>query len=91
MKIADEAKPEGPVQSNEGSYTQEELDEMLDNFIAAKQIEADPKKLAMLKDYAISRQKVINDLFDVNKLAPPKSLKDLKKAYNDKVMADDGE
>lgn len=92
MKIADEAKPEGSQSStNEGSYSQEELDDMLEDFVRAKQIESDPKKLAMLKSYALSRSQAIADLFDVNKLPAPKSLKDLKKAYDAKVASDSEE
>lgn len=88
MKVADEAKTNdntGPM-SNEGTYSTEELDDMLEDFVKAKQIEADPKKLAMLKNYAISRNKAISDLFDINRMAPPpKSLKDLKATYDKKV------
>lgn len=88
MKVADDAKME-ETGTEDGTYSPEDMDCMLDHFIKAKQIEADPQKLAMLKNYAMSKQKVITDLFDVNKLAPPKSLKDLKKIYNQKVQEDD--
>lgn len=89
MKINDEGKPEGSESVAAGEYTQEQLDEMLENFISAKQIEADPKKLAMLKDYATSKSKAIADLFSENNRPPVKSLKDLKKAYNEKVMSEE--
>ena len=91
MKISDEAKPEGMDATNEGNYSQEQLEEMLEGFVKAKQIEADPVKLAMLKDYALSKNKAVSDLFDNNKIAPPKSLKDLKKAYDSKVMEEEDE
>lgn len=86
MKINDEGKPEGTDEASPGEYTQDQLDEMLEHFIASKQIEADPKKLALLRDYAMSKNKAISDLFDVNNRPPVKSLKDLKKKYNEKVM-----
>jgi hypothetical protein len=89
VKIGDEAKPEDMQETNEGNYSQEQLEEMLEGYVRAKQIEADPQKLAMLKDYAMSKSKAVADLFDVNKTPPPKSLKDLKKAYDVKVMEDD--
>lgn len=89
MKINDEAKPDGSENVGPGEYTQEQLEEMLEHFIASKQIEADPKKLALLKDYAMSKAKAVSDLFSENNRPPVKSLKDLKKAYNDKVMSEE--
>lgn len=84
--MKDEGKiGEGSV-SNEGEYTQEDLEEMLENFVKAKQIEADPAKLAMLKEFAQSKSKAITELFDVNKVEPVKSLKDIKKIYNEKLQ-----
>lgn len=84
MKLDDEAKPEDS-QSQPGEYSTDELDQMLEHFVQAKTIEADPKKLAMLKDYAMSKSKQTAELFDVNNLPAPKSLKDLKKTYDRKV------
>jgi hypothetical protein len=86
MKMVDEAKASDESSpSNAGEYTQEDLEEMLEMFVKVKQIESDPKKLKMLRDFATSREQTITDLFDVNNVPPVKSLKDLKKIYNDKV------
>ena len=85
------AKPEGEdmPQSNEGTYDQEHMEEMLESYLEAKKIEADPKLFAMVKDYAMSKNKMVEELFkQENKTQPAKSLKDLKKKYNDKVMAE---
>lgn len=91
MKMDMSAKPEGEdmPQTNEGVYDQEQMEEMLESYVEAKKIEADPKLFAMVKDYAMSKNKMIEDLFkQENKAPPPKSLKDLKKKYNDKMMAE---
>lgn len=89
MKLNDEAKPEEGPETSPGEYTDDQLEDMLEAFVTAKEIEADPQKLAMLKDYAKSREKKIASLFDVNNLPPPKSLKDLKKTYDKKVREED--
>jgi len=89
MKMDMSAKPEGEdMQStDEGVYDQEQMEEMLESYIEAKKIEADPKLFAMVKDYAMSRNKMVEDLFkQENKTTAPKSLKDLKNKYNEKVM-----
>ena len=86
--MADEAGKPDVEMSNAGEYTSEQLDEMLEHFIEAKRVEADPKKLAMLRKYAQGKQKEVLDLFDVNNVPPPKSLKDLKKTYAEKVAAE---
>ena len=95
MKMDMSAKPEGEdmPQSNDGVYDQEHMEEMLESYLEAKKIEADPKLFAMVKDYAMSKNKMIADLFkQENKATAPKSLKDLKSKYNDKMMAEmDGE
>jgi hypothetical protein len=95
MKMDMSAKPEGEdmPQSNEGTYDQEHMEEMLESYLEAKKIEADPKLFAMVKDYAMSKNKMVEELFkQENKAQPAKSLKDLKKKYNDKMMAEmDGE
>ncbi len=89
------AKPEGEEmpKSNDGVYDQEHMEEMLESYLEAKKIEADPKLFAMVKDYAMSKNKMVEELFkQENKAQAPKSLKDLKKKYNEKVMAEmDGE
>jgi hypothetical protein len=41
----------------------------------------------MVKDYAMSKNKMVEELFkQENKATAPKSLKDLKSKYNEKVM-----
>jgi hypothetical protein len=95
MKMDMSAKPEGEEMPNtdEGIYDQEQMEEMLESYLEAKKIEADPKLFAMVKDYAMSRNKMVEELFkQENKATAPKSLKDLKKKYNDKMMEEmDGE
>lgn len=77
MKMDMSAKPQGEEypKSNEGEYTQEHLECMLKNYIEAKKIDADPALLATLKDYAMSKNKMVEDMF---KGKPVKSLKELK-------------
>ena len=95
MKMDMSAKPEGEEmpKTDEGIYDQEQMEEMLESYLEAKKIEADPKLFAMVKDYAMSKNKMVEELFkQENKAPPPKSLKDLKKKYNDKMMEEmDGE
>lgn len=91
MKMDMSAKPSGEdmPKSNDGVYDQEHLEEMLESYLQAKKIEADPKVFAMVKDYAMSRNKMVEELFNAPaKTESPKSLKDLKKKYNEKVMED---
>lgn len=84
MKMDMSAKPTGEdmPKSNEGTYDQEHLEEMLEHFITAKKIEADPALLATVKDYALSKNKMIAELFDVPSKTPAKTLKDLKGKYD---------
>jgi len=95
MKMDMSAKPSGEdmPKSNDGVYDQEHLEEMLESYLEAKKIEADPKLFAMIKDYAMSRNKMVEELFNTpSKAEAPKSLKDLKKKYDEKVMSEmDGE
>lgn len=95
MKMDMSAKPEGEEmpKTEEGIYDQEHMEEMLESYLEAKKIEADPKLFAMVKDYAMSKNKMVEELFkQENKATAPKSLKDLKKKYNDKMMEEmDGE
>lgn len=89
MKMDMSAKPEGEEmpKTDEGIYDQEQMEEMLESYLEAKKIEADPKLFAMVKDYAMSKNKMVEELFkQENKATAPKSLKDLKKKYNDKMM-----
>lgn len=88
MKMDMSAKPTGDdmPEANEGTYDQEHLECMLEQYVAAKKIEADPKLLATLKDYAMSKNKMVEELFaDGPNKAPAKSLKDLKSKYNSMV------
>lgn len=84
------AKPTGDdmPESNEGSYDQEHMECMLKYYLEAKKIEADPKLFAMVKDYAMSKNKMVEELFKQENKTPVKSLKDLKTKYNEKVMAE---
>ena len=84
------AKPTGEdmPESNEGSYDQEHMECMLKYYLEAKKIEADPKLFAMVKDYAMSKNKMVEELFKQENKTPVKSLKDLKTKYNEKVMAE---
>lgn len=68
MKMDMSAKPmsEEPgemEETNDGTYSQEQLDCMLKHFIEAKKIEADPALFAMVKDYAMSKNKMVEDMF----------------------------
>lgn len=83
MKIEDSGKPEGS-ESEDGLYSDDDLACMLEHYIAAKDIEKDPKKLAMLKDYALSKNRKIGEIFDSN--APRESFGSLKKLGNKKAM-----
>ena len=95
MKMDMSAKPTGEEvpTSNEGVYDQEHLEEMLEGYLEAKKIEADPKLLAMLKDYALSKNKMVEELFNsqVKNKAPVKSIKDLKAKYNKVVSEEDSQ
>ena len=91
MKMDMSAKPEGEdmPKSEEGIYDQEHMEEMLESYLEAKKIEADPKLFAMVKDYAMSRNKMVEELFkQENKTTAPKSLKDLKTKYKDMMAAE---
>lgn len=92
MKMDMSAKPTGEDMepTNDGNYSQEQLEEMLESFLEAKKIESDSKLMAMLKDYAMSKNKMVEELFNQpSKTAPVKSLKDLKKKYADVVETED--
>jgi hypothetical protein len=95
MKMDMSAKPtgEGMPQSNEGTYDQEHLECMLEHYLEAKKIEADPKLFAMVKDYAMSKNKMVDELFKTPpKTSAPKSLQDLKKKQQELAISEaDGE
>lgn len=65
MKMDMSAKPmdDDMEETNEGAYSQEQLDCMLKNYIEAKKIEADPALFAMVKDYALSKNKMVEEMF----------------------------
>lgn len=88
MKMDMSAKPTGEdmPESNEGTYDQEHLDCMLKSYVEAKKIEADPVLFATLKDFAMSKNKMVEELFKAGPKTPVKSLKDLKTKYNDMNM-----
>lgn len=93
MKMDMSAKPETEMDdeempsTNEGTYDQEQLECMLKYYVQAKKIEADPKILAMVKNYALSKNKMIEELFSPKDgSSSVSSIKDLKKIYNEKVM-----
>lgn len=46
-----------------GDYSLEDLDEMLKTVIKAKEIQSDEKTVRLLKDYATSKAKHIDQLF----------------------------
>jgi hypothetical protein len=92
MKLDMSGKPHGEdaTGSAAGTYEQGDLECMLEHYLEAKKIEADPALLATVKDYALSKNRMISELFDQPaKNAPPKSLSDLKAKYNSIVTADD--
>ena len=67
------------LDKEDGGYTQDELAEMLRVYTTAKKIEADSTLMAMLKDYAKSKSKETEELFNPNEsAAKPKSLDDLR-------------
>lgn len=91
MKMDMSAKPGGEdaTDSAAGTYEQGDLECMLEHYIAAKKIEADPALFATLKDYAMSKNKMVAELFDQpQKSVAPKSLSDLKSKYNKLVTSD---
>lgn len=93
MKLDMSGKPGGEdsTGSAAGTYEQGDLECMLEHYLEAKKIEADPALLATVKDYALSKNRMISELFDQPaKNAPPKSIADLKAKYN-KIVTSDGD
>lgn len=69
-------------ETGQGEYSQEQLEEMLEAFVQAKKIESDPVLFGLVKDYAKSKNKMVDELFDENNTSAklkPKSIADLKK------------
>lgn len=82
MKMDMSAKPksEEPEETGQGEYSQEQLEEMLESYVQAKKIEKDPVLMGLLKDFAKSKNRMIDELFSENVSSEkPKSISDLKK------------
>ena len=83
MKMDMSAKKTSPEvePTHEGEYSQEQLEEMLEVYTRAKKMESDPILMGLLKDYAKSKNRMIDEMFgeNVGKQEKPKSIKDLKK------------
>lgn len=81
MDMSAKSKKEEPEETGQGEYSQEQLEEMLEAFVQAKKIEKDPILMGLLKDYAKSKNRLIDELFDenVSSVGKPKSIADLKK------------
>jgi hypothetical protein len=65
MKIESDMKSseDTSTESAPGEYTQEDLGEMLETVMKAKEIQSDEKVVRLLKDYAISKAKMVDQLF----------------------------
>jgi hypothetical protein len=65
MKIESDIKStkETGSETGTGDYTLEDLDEMLKTVIKAKEIQSDEKTVRLLKDYASSKARHIDQLF----------------------------
>jgi hypothetical protein len=88
MKLDESAKPELEdisEASHPGEYSEDDLESMLQGYIKAKQIDSDPVLKRMLKDYAMSKNKRIEDLLGANEGSTeeqnkkPSSFSELKK------------
>lgn len=91
MKMDMSAKPGGEDApgSAAGTYEQGDLECMLEHYIEAKKIEADPILFGVVKDFAMSKNKMVAELFDQpQKSVAPKSLTDLKSKYNEIVRSE---
>jgi len=65
MKIESDMKSseDTGTESGPGEYTQEDLGEMLETVMKAKEIQSDEKVVRLLKNYAISKAKMVDQLF----------------------------
>lgn len=65
MEIESDIKSTDKTESTteNGDYSLEDLDEMLKTVIKAKEIQSDEKTVRLLKDYATSKAKHIDQLF----------------------------
>ena len=89
MKLDMSAKSGEGEPTSPGDYSEEDLEDMLENYLQAKKIEADPAIFTAVKEYAISRNKMVDELF--NQPAKPvkaKSLADLKSKYKEMTDPD---
>ena len=79
----------GPSEKEEN----DELDCMLKHYMMAKEIESDPMKLQKLKEYAMSKNKMVEQIFKSAPTEKPKSFADLKKKKQelDKMEMEDEE
>jgi hypothetical protein len=65
MKIESDTKSSSETESESlpGEYTQEDLHEMLETVMKAKEIQSDEKVVKLLKDYAVSKARLVDQLF----------------------------
>lgn len=85
MRLDMPTKPDTGEETNEGTYSEAELAGMLDTLMEAKKIQDDPQMLAAVKDYAMSKHKMITGLFPAEENKAPKKLRsfdDLRKKAN---------
>jgi len=86
----EDMKPESEMGdlTKPGEYSTEQMDEMLEHLMAAKQMEKDSAIMAMLKNHAMSKKDMMTEFLDgaPSEKVKPKSIKDLKKIQQDKAM-----
>jgi len=65
MKIESDTKSSEETKSESlpGEYTQDDLHEMLETVMKAKEIQSDEKVVKLLKDYAVSKARLVDQLF----------------------------
>lgn len=86
--------------ANDGEYTTDQLDKMLDMYAWAEKVDKDPKILRLLEDRANEKGKEYTGLFGASSDEPPadepkpkekpKSFADLGKIRNKKAMENVG-
>jgi len=95
MKMDMQAKPKDTEETADYEYSEEQLEEMLEALITAKKIESNPEIKRMVKEYAVSKNKMVDDMFseNVNDAGKnkPKSFSDLKEIADKKNMSDEEE
>lgn len=69
-----------------------DMDQMLEDYMAAKSMEADPKHMEMMRDYAMKKKEQLEEFLKTAGKDKPKaklkSFKDLKQVYDEKVKED---